>query len=542
MMKWIEVAVLTLFSLAFAVGLLSGDSSSALHDEVDGLPWWNGTVFYEVFLRSFSDSNADGIGDINGLISKLDYLNDGDQTSGDDLGVTGIWLMPVMPSPSYHGYDVTDYLGIQPDYGTLDDFRRLVEESHARGIRVVIDLMLNHTSTQHPWFQQAVSDPDSRYRDYYLWTDEDPGYAGPFGGQAWHPTDTGFYYAAFWGGMPDLNLENPEVIREINKITRFWLKDVGVDGFRLDAIKHFVEEGQNQANTSSTHRWLESYHRTIKSISRSAVAVGEAWDSTQNIVQYVGDEVDLAFEFDISEAILTSVQRENAGAVRTAFDVGSRLYPPHQYATFLTNHDQNRLMSQLEGNVTKAKLAASLLLTNPGVPFIYYGEEIGMLGEKPDEDIRLPMRWDESTRYGFSEKRPWRLSRFKMGGISVETQMADTDSLLNHYRRLIQLRNEHRALATGDWFKVSSSNSKIFAAIRQNSNETLLILLNLSDEEITDFKLRFSSGSILSAHNAQELFARLPVQPPELTAEGKFADYQPLDSMPATSTLVIKIE
>jgi glycosidase len=214
-----------------------------------GYPWWNDTVFYEVFLRSFYDSNGDGIGDINGLIEKLDYLNDGDPKTKTDLGITGIWLMPIFPSPSYHGYDVKDYYEINPDYGTMEDFNRLLEEAHLRGIRIVIDFVINHTSTEHPWFIEARKGEDSLYRNLYIWSEQKPDYLGPWGQPVWHANyDQTYYYGVFWSGMPDLNFENQEVTNEINRIAAFWLEDIGVDGFRVDGARHLIEDGDIQKN------------------------------------------------------------------------------------------------------------------------------------------------------------------------------------------------------------------------------------------------------------------------------------------------------
>jgi glycosidase len=214
--------------------------------------WWDDRVFYEVFVRSFADSDGDGVGDLRGLIDHLDYLNDGDPTTSGDLGVTGIWLMPVAEAASYHGYDVVDYEAVERDYGTAADFRDLILAAHARGIAVVVDLILNHTSAQHPWFQDS-RDKGSAHADWYIWSDTDPGYAGPQGQPVWYPDGDRVYYAQFWEGMPDLNLDSPEVTAALDYVARFWLQDLGVDGFRLDAIKHLVETGEDQVNTPATH-------------------------------------------------------------------------------------------------------------------------------------------------------------------------------------------------------------------------------------------------------------------------------------------------
>ena len=358
--------------------------------------WWNKTVFYELFVRSFYDSDGDGIGDFNGIIQKLDYLNDGDPETTDDLGISGIWLMPINPSPSYHGYDVTDYLDVNPEYGTLEEFKKFLDEAHARGIKVIIDLVLNHTSTQHPWFVESSASTDNPYRDYYIWADPPPSYKSPWGADVWHSIDTGSYYGIFWGGMPDLNYSNPAVTTEAQEIIRFWLEDVGVDGFRLDAIKHLIENGEMQENTEATHVWWEGFYDYYTSINPEAFTVGEAWTNTAEVVRYIGDEMNIAFEFDTAGAIITSARTETNRAVQSAHELVLESYPPHQYATFLTNHDQSRVMSELRRRDDRAKTAASLLLTGPGVPFLYYGEEIGQAGHKPDENIRTPMQWNRA--------------------------------------------------------------------------------------------------------------------------------------------------
>jgi len=303
--------------------------------EVD---WWNDTVFYEIFVRSFFDTNGDGIGDFNGIVEKLDYLNDGDPTTNDDLGITGLWLMPINPSPSYHGYDVTDYYGVNPEYGSMEDFQNLLDEVHKRGIKVIIDLVLNHTSTSHPWFVDAYEDRESPYRDYYIWEDQPPRFQSPWGTDVWHGTDNGYYYGIFWEGMPDLNYNNPEVTKEMQDVIRFWLEDVGVDGFRLDAIKHLIEDGSIQENTPATHFWWEGFFDYYTSINPDAFTVGEAWTSTDEVVKYIGDEMNIAFEFDTAGAIIKSARSETNRYIQQAHRLVLESYPLNQYATFLTNH------------------------------------------------------------------------------------------------------------------------------------------------------------------------------------------------------------
>jgi alpha-amylase len=509
--------------------------------EADVYPWWDDTIFYEIFVRSFQDSDGDGIGDINGLIDRLDYLNDGDPETTDDLGVTGIWLMPIMESPSYHGYDVVDYYRINQEYGTEQDFRRLLEEAHARGIKVIIDLVMNHTSREHPWFQESL-DPSSARRDWYIWVDEDPGYLGPWGQRVWHKADGSYYYGLFSEGMPDLNLENPAVTEEMYQVARYWLVDMGVDGFRLDAIRHMVERGAIQENTPATHAWLQEFYTFYKGIDPQAFTVGEAWTATQQIVDYTGDEVDIAFQFDLAQSFINASHVGLGPLVENMQAEIVDSFPPGQYAVFLTNHDQNRVMSQLKGDEAAAKVAASLLLTSPGVPFIYYGEEIGMLGEKPDEDIRRPMQWTaDEPGAGFSDGRPWRPPYADYPERNVAAQDADANSLLSHYRALIRLRNDHPALREGEWLAIEADPGRLYAALRYDNNEALLVLINASGSEVSDYSLALSSGPLNPGAQASPIFGRGDISSPAINAAGGFDQYMPLVTLPAHSTFVIRI-
>jgi alpha-amylase len=504
-------------------------------------PWWNDAIFYEVFVRSFYDSDGDGVGDISGLIERLDYLNDGDPTTTGDLGVTGLWLMPVMESPSYHGYDVVDYFQVDREYGSNDDFQRLIEEAHARGMRVIVDLVLNHTGRDHPWFQESV-DPDSERRDWYVWSEENPGYPGPWGQRVWHSAPAGgYYYGVFWEGMPDLNLANPEVEAAAQEAARFWLEDMGADGFRLDAIKHLIEDGRVQENTPATHEWLREFYTFYKDIDPEAFAVGEAWTSTQQVLDYTGDEVDIAFQFDLAADIVNSSEVGIGSLFADEMAAIVEAYPPGQYATFITNHDQNRVMSQLGGDEAAAKVAASLLLTSPGVPFIYYGEEIGMMGVKPDEDIRLPMQWSAGEGAGFTEGAPWRPPYEDYPERNVAAQGDDPDSLLNHYRTLIRLRNDHEALRTGDWLGVDTHPGRLLALLRHTEDETLLVIVNPSKNEVADYALVLTEGPLAEPVEATLLFGEGSVVAPTVNAAGGFTEYTPLSALPPQSSFIIQL-
>jgi alpha-amylase len=505
-------------------------------------PWWNDTVFYEVFVRSFKDSDGDGVGDLNGLIEKLDYLNDGNSATTTDLGVTGIWLMPIMESSSYHGYDVIDYYAVDQEYGAQEDFLRLMDEAHKRGIRVIVDLVLNHTGVDHPWFKESnAGNPD--YRNWYIWAEEAPQYRGPAGQQVWYAGQDGYYYAVFWSGMPDLNLENPEVSAEIEQIVRFWLEEMKVDGFRMDAIKHFVENGPAQQNTSATHAWLQAFQQSYKRINPQAFTVGEAWTDTANALAYVGDEVDMTFEFDLAGAFVRSANGPIAATANAQLEKVLSNYPPGQYGVFLTNHDQDRVMSVLK-DVQKAKLAAVMLLTAPGVPFIYYGEEIGMTGAKPDENIRRPMQWSgENSKVGFSTHPPWNAPSSDYRETNVAAQTEDPNSLLSLYRRLIHLRNEHSALRTGETLMVDADTQRLYAVLRYDDQEAFLILVNVHPRPLTAdlYNLTLETGPFKSPIKANSVLGLENPTAPELNAEGGFSGYLPFQEIPAQSAVIIQL-
>jgi glycosidase len=492
------------------------------------MPWWNDAVFYEVFVRSFYDSDGDGIGDLNGLIEKLDYLNDGDPTTTGDLGITGIWLMPIMASPSYHGYDVTDYYTVNPEYGTNDDFKRLMTEAHKRGIRIIIDLVLNHTSAQHPWFLEA-QDPNSEKRDWYVWRET--------GGAGWHRSGSGYYYGIFWDQMPDLNFENPDVTDEMLNITRFWLEDMGVDGFRLDAIKHLIEDGVQTENTVATLDWFREFYAFYKGINPDAFTVGEVWSPTHIVAQYTAGKVDVCFEFDLAEAIRTAAFRGRTASLLMAQENVIAAYPPGQYATFLANHDQTRTRSTLM-NDEQAKIAATLQLTFPGVPFIYYGEEIGMQGAKPDENIRRPMQWTPDG--GFSAGTPWRGYYEDYATRNVTVQTTEAGSLLNHYRALIALRNNHAALRVGEWLPVTAEPGPIHSYVRVHAGELVLVVVNLSGQPVADYTLVLDKGPFTAAHQPARLMGDGELYLPPVNEDGGFTAYRPVLVLPPYSSLIIQ--
>jgi alpha-amylase len=449
-------------------------------------PAWHDRVFYEVFVRSFADSTSgplasDGIGDLRGLIERLDYLNDGNPATRDDLGVSGIWLMPINPSPSYHGYDVTDYYDVNPEYGTKEDFRRLIQEAHRRGISVIMDLVLNHTSSEHPDFKRALAG-DRAARGKYIFVDAPPQpvYLGPWGQTVWQEMQGQHYFGIFWSGMPDLNYRNPEVSAEARRIAQFWLEDMGVDGFRLDAVRHLIEDGREMSDTPETLAWLAAFNADVARMRAHALTVGEIWTHTETVSDYVNaNAVDLAFEFDLAGAFLDAVTTGSKATLAYTLDNVTQSYPGQRYASFLTNHDQDRVMSVLQGDVGPAKLAASLLLTAPGVPFIYYGEEIGLTGRKPDERIRTPMPWTNAPNGGFTRSRtPWEALESGYEQRNVAAEARDPASLESLYRRLIGLRNAHAALR-GSYRAVETGRDDVIAWERTSDGETLFVIANL---------------------------------------------------------------
>ena len=507
--------------------------------------WWDDAVCYEIFVRSFRDSNGDGIGDLNGLIEKLDYINDGKPDQQRDLGATCIWLMPIAQATSYHGYDTTDYYTVNRDYGTNDDFKRLVAEAHKRGINVIVDLVLNHTSSEHPWFQSALNDPSSPYRDWFIWSPTDPGYRGPWGDVAWHksPVRDEYYYGVFFSGMPDLNYRNPAVTAEARKISAFWLNDLGADGFRLDAIKHLIEAGTVQEDTPETHAWLRDYRTFLQQTKPQAFTIGEIFDaSAVTLKPYYPDQLDTYFQFDIGAKLITAAAtgqaRQFVGAVRVA----DSALPFQRWAPFLTNHDQDRVMSVLGDDVAKAKLAATALLTLPGLPFLYYGEEIGMLGVKPDEQIRTPMQWAGDAGGGFTAGQPWEPFQPNVAAVNVAAQDGAADSLLSLYRQLIHLHAAQPALGHGSFTALSSSDNKAAAFLRQSEDEAVLVVINFGKDALADVQLTLDAGALAAGeYQLQPLLGAQAAAPLTVGEGGAIAGYTPLAVLAPQTGYIFKL-
>jgi alpha-amylase len=479
--------------------------------------WSRGSVFYEVFVRSFADSNGDGVGDLKGLISRLDYLNDGNPSSTADLGVDALWLMPIFASPSYHGYDTVDYEHINPAYGTDEDFVNLCKEAHKRGIMVIVDFVVNHTGSGHPWFVDSSSGLNAAKRDWYVWSPVDLGWRQPWniygGGPTWHqnPKDGQWFYGVFSEGMPDLNIRNPVVRAEIKRLASLWLSR-GVDGFRLDAARHLVENGGGllQVDQPETHAFWREFSAYVRSVKPEATLVGENWTDTSIIATYYGssaalpggDELPMNFDFPLAASIVQGVNTGDATVISAKLAEVQSVYPPGANdAPFLTNHDQIRLATQLGRDAGKLRNAAAILLTVPGTPFLYYGEEIGLQNGSSDSDDRLkrtPMPWDAtSPGGGFTSGTPWFPFAPGRETANVATETGDPGSLLSRYRALLRARHSSEALHQGDLRLLGTrANTRVLAFFRTKGDEQVLVVHNVSDS--------IQSASYTTAASASE--------------------------------------
>jgi alpha-amylase len=460
---------------------------------------WPNLVMYEIFVQSFADSDGDGIGDIRGMTSKLDYL--------EDLGIGGIWLMPIMPSPSYHKYDVTDYYEIHHDYGTMADFKNFLNEAHKRDIQVVIDMIINHTSNQHPWFLDSKGGVNCLYREYFVWMTEEEinqfssvekeKTGDSYNITQWHDAEGNDekYYGFFTGMMPDLNFDNPKVRDEVIGIARYWIEEIGVDGLRLDAARHIYEDSRVDDNQN----WWIEYRAELQKINPNIYLVGEVWEKAENIAPFLHG-LPALFNFDLSFSILESVKRgqsvsayidghswtvDESMAFETGYLKNQQIYleqtPDFDDAIFLSNHDQNRVLSVLGGNLEKGKLAAAILLTMPGTPYIYYGEEIGMLGMKPDPNIREPFLWN--TEANDTIRTKWMDPEYTSDNsvVPLAHQLDDENSIFHHYRRIIDLRNRSKALSFGGLKNAHYGTNELISYFRIHEDEQLLVIHNLSD-------------------------------------------------------------
>lgn len=438
-------------------------------------------IVYEIFVQSFRDSNGDGIGDLQGVISRLDYIK--------ELGATTIWLTPIHPSPSYHKYDVTDYYGIHPDFGTMADFDQLIQEVHKRDMKFILDFVVNHTSALHPWFVAAAASPSSPSRDYYVWKDENvvkneiEKKAATFDSDnltQWHAVDESKarYYGFFWKGMPDLNFDNTDVRKEIYKAGKFWIEN-GIDGFRLDAARHIYPDDR----LDDTRAFWEEFTMTMRAEKADILIVGEVWSDAKTLSTLFAGLPSL-FNFELTRLIPAMILSGSSKAFVDAYVEMQKTYRtaglPFDDAILLNNHDMNRIRSGLNDHIPMSKLAASVLLTLPGTAYLYYGEEIGMLGRKPDEHIREPFLWGDNNF-----EKSWIVSQFSTGNKvdDLEKQMNDPGSMYHHYKTWIALRKENPSLAFGQPHFIDDAPANILAfTVEDHAGKQILVLHNLADQ------------------------------------------------------------
>ena len=447
--------------------LIRSDMSLSLSADATTSKNYDGRAFYEIFVRSFNDSNGDGIGDLDGVTAKLDYL--------EELGIKGIWLMPINESSSYHGYDVDDYYSIESDYGSMEDLEELIAEAHKRDIKVIMDLVINHSSINNKWFINAREGEDSEYRDYYIWTDDmtRANEKTSMGTDVWNRNGSKkeLYNSIFWSGMPDLNMDNPEVVQEVKNIAKLYL-DKGIDGFRMDAAKWiFMETDKNVA-------FWKDFNSYIKSVNKDSILVGEVWDEPENMLPYT-EGVDSFFEFSIGDNISDGINGNSISEFPDEYNKVANLYKDANsefvMAPFLRNHDQARVIDSFKDKF-QMKMASVMYLTLPGTPYIYYGEEIGMSGGKPDERIREPFVWDSSD---MSKNTSWEmiLSTDTLK-VAINVEEADKNSLLNFYKDILKVRNNYPSLRYGEVKSVKTDDNNIMAMERSYKDEITYVLIN----------------------------------------------------------------
>lgn len=451
----------------------------------------NYRTWYEVFVYSFYDSDGDGTGDLQGLTEKLDYINDGDPTTNTDLGCTGIWLMPVNPSTTYHKYDVTDYYDIDPEYGTLGDFEAFVTACHERGIKVCMDFVMNHTSSQHEWFQTAAeylrslpegAEPDVTecpYVDYYHFSREASGGWSQLEGTDW------YYEAQFWSEMPDLNLESEAVRAEFEAIADFWL-DEGVDAFRLDAAKEY-ETGNTDANIEI----LSWFNQVVKEKNPDAYIVAEVWTDQTTYAKYYASGIDSLFDFSFADREGTIASVLNGGSAsfygQSLVSIQDALsaYENAIDAPFYTNHDMARSAGYYAGDYSEqqTKMAQAMNLTMTGSAFLYYGEELGMKGSGKDENKRAPMYWSEDADAEGMCDGPADMESIKMKYGALETQETDENSIYQFVKEVIRLRNTYPEIARGTvTFEEAPSDSAVCVIRKTWEDEECLLVYNTSAE------------------------------------------------------------
>ncbi|MFR9800753.1 maltose alpha-D-glucosyltransferase [Pseudonocardia sp. RS010] len=490
--------------------------------------WFKTAVFYEVLVRAFNDSNRDGFGDLRGLTEKLDYLQ--------WLGVDCLWLPPFYDSPLRDGgYDIRDFRAVLPEFGTVDDFVVLLDEAHQRGIRVITDLVMNHTSDQHPWFEASRRDPEGPYGDFFVWSDDDTRYPEAriifvdteSSNWTYDPVRGQFYWHRFFSHQPDLNYDNPAVQEAMIDVLRFWL-DLGIDGFRLDAVPYLYErDGTNCENLTETHAFLRRCRKVMDDEYPGRVMLAEANQWPSDVVEYFGDpgvggdECHMAFHFPLMPRIFMAVRRENRFPISEILAQTPAIPSGAQWGIFLRNHDEltlemvsdeerdymyaeyakdprmkanigirRRLAPLLENDRNQLELFTALLLSLPGSPVLYYGDEIGMgdniwLGDR--DAVRSPMQWTPDRNAGFSMCDPGRLYLpvimdpvYGYQAVNVEAQSNSSTSLLHWTRHMIEVRKRHHAFGLGDFHELGGSNPSVLAYTRTHGEDTVLCVHNMS--------------------------------------------------------------
>jgi maltose alpha-D-glucosyltransferase/alpha-amylase len=524
--------------------------------------WYKDAIVYQVHVRTFQDSNGDGIGDFPGLEEKLDYLL--------ELGINAIWLMPFFPSPLRDdGYDIADYSTVHSSYGTLEDFRKLLGSAHDRGIRVIIEMVLNHTSDQHPWFQESRSSKDNPRRDWYVWSDTNTRYQGTriifldaeTSNWAWDPISTSYYWHRFFSHQPDLNYDNPAVREQMWNVMKFWL-EMGVDAFRLDAVPYLVErEGTNCENLLETHEILKELRRQLDEHFPGRMLLAEANQWPADLRPYFGDgdEFHMAFHFPLMPRMFMGLKLEDRKPITEILQQTPEIPPSCQWSLFLRNHDEltlemvtdeerdymydmyaqdktmrlnlgirRRLAPLLNNDRRRIELMNGMLMSLPGTPIIYYGDEIGMgdninLGDR--NGVRTPMQWSGEWNGGFSAADPEHLYApliqdpvYGYPAVNVLRQKASEHSLLNWMRSIITVRRSTAVFGRGSIEFLYPANHRILAYVRRLGNEAVLVVNNLSGTaQAVELDLRRYKGNILIEMSGQNMFPRVGDQPYLLT-------------------------
>ena len=520
--------------------------------------WYKDAVFYQLHVKSFADGNADGIGDFIGLRSKLGYL--------ESLGVDCLWIQPMYPSPFRDdGYDISDYTNIHPSYGTLEDFQTFLNEAHERGLRVIVELVLNHTSDQHPWFVNARSSRQNPLRDWYVWSDSDDRYRGvriifldtELSNWAWDPVSKAYYWHRFFSHQPDLNYDNPAVREEIWKVMKFWL-DLGVDGFRVDAVPYLVErEGTSCENLPETHAVLKELRGRLDAHFTGKVLLAEANMWPEDVRPYfgAGDEFHMSFHFPVMPRMFMALRLEDRKPIIDIIERTPNIPDSCQWGIFLRNHDEltlemvtdvereymwdeyaqdprarinlgirRRLAPLMEGDRRRIELMSGLLMSLPGSLILYYGDEIGMgdnmyLGDR--NSVRTPMQWSGGGNGGFSTAEPERLllplvsdAVYGYQSVNVESQQRNPTSLLNWTRRLIEVRRSTRVFGRGSIEVLTPANHRVLAFTRTLGRETALVVNNLAGTaQVVELDLSNLAGAIPIEMFGGSIFPRIGREP-----------------------------